>query len=181
MTADERDKAMAQGFVVRDGLAGVLTDRSVAEMVKDMDRGGIKESKANKTGFNWFDRPRIDLTNYLAGLESNAIREGVVDGSIVSPDYDKLYQDMRMSYNMYLNAQVNKDKWQETLKQYNDEFNDKKFKSFADFMDSTLKQTTTTVDGILGLKPGSTSFGVKNKANVAIAKKEGVDMSIIIV
>ena len=175
MTEAEKDRAIKQGLIIREGMAEILTDRGIAETLKDLDRGGIKQSKVNKTGHNWFDRPRINMANYLASLENNEVREGVVDGSIGSPDFGILYLDMKEAYDMYLGMLDYKDDWTHAQQKYADAFQDKNYKTFEEFVSNTLNQTTTSVDGILGLQPGDTSFGSKNSGRKAVARREGVE------
>jgi hypothetical protein len=175
MTEEQKDKAIKQGLIIREGMAEVLTDRGIAETLKDLDRGGIKQSKVNKTGHNWFDRPRIDMTNYLASLENNEVREGVVSGLIGSPDFDMLRSDMKEAYDMYLGMLEYKEDWTYAQQKYAEAFQDKNYKTFEEFVENSLNQTTTTIDGILGLQPGDTSFGSKNSGKKAVARKEGVE------
>lgn len=174
-TLEEIAKAEEEGKSIREDIAGVLSERAIRETIKDMDRGGVKQSKVNKTGFNWFDRPRIDMVNYLASLEDNVVRELVVDGKIISEDFSELKETMKEAYDMYLGMLEYRDTWAEVLTDYANSFVDKKFKSFEDFVESTKDQVSSSIDGMLGLRPGQTSFGKKNNTAVQLTKEQGVE------
>ena len=178
MTPEQVKAANEQKLIIREGMATVLTDKGIAETLKDLERGGIKQSKVNKTGFGWFDSPRIAMTGYLAGLENNDIRSGVVDGTIKSPDYKGLYTEMKDAYDMYLGMQSYKEEWAENLKNYSTAFKDKKFSDFNAFVDHTLGQVNNSVNGILGVSPAQASLGIKNESTKAITRREGIDTYI---
>lgn len=178
MTPAEIKVANEQKLIIREGMAAVLTDKGIAETLKDLERGGIKQSKVNKTGFSWFDGPRIDMTNYLAGLENNDIRTDVVSGKITSPKYTELYEEMKEAYAMYTDMQVNEDNWADSLKNYSRAFKDKDFANFDAFVDSTLGQVNNSVNGILGVKAEDSSLGKRNEGNKDIARKQGVEAYI---
>lgn len=178
MTPAEIKAANEQKLIIREGMAAVLTDKGIAETLKDLERGGIRQSKVNKTGFSWFDGPRIDMTNYLAGLENNDIRDGVVSGKINSPEYKSLYEDMKVAYDMYLSMQEHQDGWADSLKNYSSAFKDKDFANFDAFVDATLNQVKNSVSGILGVKAEDASLGKRNEGNKEMARKEGVEAYI---
>ena len=178
MTPAEIKVANEQKLIIREGMAAVLTDKGIAETLKDLERGGIKQSKVNKTGFSWFDGPRIDMTNYLAGLENNDIRTDVVSGKITSPKYTELYEEMKEAYAMYTDMQVNEDGWADSLKNYSRAFKDKDFANFDAFVDNTLGQVNNSVNGILGVKAEDSSLGKRNEGNKDIARKQGVEAYI---
>ena len=175
MTPEQVKAANEQNLIIREGMAAILTEKGIQETLKDLERGGIRQSKVNKTGFTWFDAPRIEMTNYLAGLENNDIRSGVVDRSIKSPQYLELYEEMKDAYDMYLSMQLNQDNWASSLKNYSSAFKDKDFANFDAFIDDTLGQVNNSVNGILGTNPKDTSLGKRNEVNKAITRKEGVD------
>lgn len=178
MSAADVKAANEQKLIIREGMAAILTDKGIAETLKDLERGGIKQSKVNKTGYSWFDGPRIDMTNYLAGLENNDIRDGVVAGTITSPEYTSLYEDMKEAYDMYISMQSHQDQWADSLKTYAKAFADKDFTNFDAFVDDTLGQVKNSVDGILGTNPKDTSLGKKNIFQKETAKQEGIDTYI---
>lgn len=175
MTPEQIKEANEQKLIIRDGMTSILTEKGIQETLKDLERGGIKQSKVNKTGFSWFDDPRISMTNYLTGLENNEIRTGVVDGSIKSPEYKTLFNEMKDAYDMYVSMQEYKDDWAASIQNYAEAFADKNFANFDAFVDSTLNQVNNSIDGILGTTKTETSLGVKNEANKEIARKEGVE------
>ena len=182
MTAEEKTAAIEKGLIVREGLreaeSAILTEIAITETLKDLDRGGVKQSKVNKTGNAWFDKPRINMTNYLANLGSNQMREAVVNGEQEDPEYDQLLGELKEAYESYLFMLDYQADWTDTQAGYAKAFQEKGYKDFAEFMQNTLDQTTNTVEGTLGLVPGSLSFGKKNQGQVAATKKQGVDQYI---
>jgi len=178
MTADEKDAALEAGLQIREGMAAILSERAIAETLKDLERGGVKQSKVNKTGNAWFDKPRINMTNHLANLSGNGMREAVVNGEWKDPEYDQLLSELREAYESYIFMLDYEADWTDTQATYAKAFQEKGYKDFAEFMQNTLNQTTNTVEGTLGLVPGSLSFGKKNQAQVDATKKQGVDQYI---
>ena len=115
---NQKKEALEAGLLIREGIFGALTDNAVGHMLKDLERGNILQSKANKTGFAWFDKPRIAMGTFLSTLETNDIRDAVVNGTMPNEEYDRIRELLEDAYSKYTNIALYQDTWNATQKEY---------------------------------------------------------------
>ena len=168
LTEAEKAKAIEKKYLIREGIAQELTDRVIAETLKDLERGGIKESRVNKVNRHYFDKPRINLFNYLAGLENNDVREGIVAGRLIDERYDELYDDMKQAYNLYLEElEIMADEG--NLDNYAKAFKQKGY-TYDQFIKATLTLSMEPIHARLGLQQDEVSMSSKNATNKQATK-----------
>ena len=148
-------------------------DPDLLEM--DMVMGSPKQSKASvgKTGFPWFDKPRIALTNYLKNAGSERAQQ-LVDGAWGTPEYERLVEDMEDAFDRYLTMMGESDVWEEAQQKYKDQFEDKDFSNFNEFFTDLATQASLSVENALDLPVGYAEFGKNSEGRQKLAKKDGV-------
>ncbi len=179
VTEEEKAEFEKAGKTVREDLltqamSQGLTENIIAEVTKNIERKDIKQSKApvNKTGFAWFDKPRIDLTNFLRE-QSNA--RDIVSGAVRNRQFDELVDDMEFAFDSYLKMMGNQDTWSGIQQSYAEAFKDRNFKDFKDFVSDTFEQSQFNVESSLGLSTDFTNLGKGSQEKQKLARKEGVE------
>ena len=175
MTEEQKKEALEAGLLIREGIFGALTDNAVGHMLKDLERGNILQSKANKTGFAWFDKPRIAMGTFLSTLETNDIRDAVVNGTMPNEEYDRIRELLEDAYSKYTNIALYQDTWNATQKEYKVVFDSKKFDTFEDFVNETKDKVSNSVEGLLGIPKTATVLSKKNAMLKTGTKREMVD------
>ncbi len=178
MTEEQKKEALELGLVIRENVTNTLTDETTRAILTDLERDQILYSKADKAGFSWFDQPRIDMQNFLGSLETNEVRQSVVQGTTKSEKYDILREKLTAAFGRYTDHVLYKNEWSDIQKDYHDKFSEKNYHTVEDFINGTLERVNNTLPSLLRLPQDALLFGKENSRAKEFTKRGGVDAYI---
>jgi hypothetical protein len=163
--------------LAKQAIAKGLTEGVTNTVLAGIERKNFMQSKitgqVGKTGFNWFDNPRIAFTNYLIAAGPAKAR-ALINGEIADRDFERLEEKLEDAHYDYLNKMGEADQWDAIQQKHKIVFEQKDFNDFDTFKNDLITQAELSLDSILDLPKGFAEFGKGATGKIKIAKKEGV-------
>ena len=179
--ATAKDIATEARFqMLKDGIANGLTDGLTNKIIESLERkgfNGVRQSKVTgqvgKTGFPWFDNPRIKYTNFLKAVGPDLAKKLQL-GEIRNEEFEDLRAKVEDAHYDYLTQMAEADAWEDAQAEYLQIFKDRNFNDWGTFENDLVTQASLDSESMLSLQKGESDFGKGAKAKIKTTKKEGV-------